>query len=345
MNTILEEIFKNEDYNSKINNVNTSFFNKYLNKDIILKLIDIRMLYLEIFTFEKNKSKEEREHYIIKNELDKLLKYKENIVSKNDELISKKNILINSFNDGISVKKLELDIKLNEVVIKNLKVIKEIDSKIEIKTKEYEALSFSSYDRDMLISTLKYKLNDIKDFKEFDNLYDYKDLYEDEISKIIENDMARKCYVTYLFLSITEDLDNLVHIRDNASLLAFHTFKNERKIALENTSINLEYSIVKSIYKSLNEYVDIFNRTITNNKMNEISKEMLKHITIINTMIHFAKNHSSLSDDSDIKTKEFNIIKDFINDLKLDLKNNLDKDMKKVISNTINTFNSFTDNL
>ena len=67
--TILEEIFKNN-RKDKISNINKSFFNKYLDSDIILKLIDIRRLYLDILTFEKSKEKDIKKRDILKKELD-----------------------------------------------------------------------------------------------------------------------------------------------------------------------------------------------------------------------------------------------------------------------------------
>ena len=69
MFTILENIFKN-DSGDKINSLNKSFFNKYLDQEIILKLIDIRKLYIDILTFEKSKEKDIRTRDILKKELD-----------------------------------------------------------------------------------------------------------------------------------------------------------------------------------------------------------------------------------------------------------------------------------
>ena len=57
MFTILEDIFKNNNEN-KIDSINKSFFNKYLDQEVILKLIDIRKLYIDILTFEKSKEKD-----------------------------------------------------------------------------------------------------------------------------------------------------------------------------------------------------------------------------------------------------------------------------------------------
>ena len=69
MFTILENIFKN-DSGDKINSLNKSFFNKYLDQEIILKLIDIRKLYIDILTFEKSKEKDIRTRDSLKKELD-----------------------------------------------------------------------------------------------------------------------------------------------------------------------------------------------------------------------------------------------------------------------------------
>ena len=344
MGTILEKIFKNE-INNDIDSLNISFFANYFDKDLILKLIDIRSLYLDIFTSQRNKSKEERNRYLIKSELDKLLKSKNKIIEENNDYISKKSTLLNSFKDSINIRKLTIDNKLNELIIKNLNEIKSLNESIENKKKEYDSLEFSDYNRDLLIDNLKYKLNNLKDFDDTNNSYDKKDLYEDELELIINNKDSRMSFITYLFLSISLDFDNLCHVYKNANLYAFHAFKNERMIALENTSINLEYSLCLSLNEIIIEYIDIINNSKNDEELSDISKEMQKHVSIINTMIHFAKNHSSLSDDKDIKFKEYNMIKEYINDLKNEAELISNLRLKRTINNMIDTFNRFSDNL
>lgn len=71
MNTILESIFKNTK-KSKIIDINLSFFKKYIDSDII-KLIDIRKLYLDILTFEKSKEEDIKTRDILKAKLDDIL--------------------------------------------------------------------------------------------------------------------------------------------------------------------------------------------------------------------------------------------------------------------------------
>ena len=345
MNTILEKIFKN-DSNDELDNLNNNFFKNYIDKDLILKLVDIRNLYLDILSFEKTKAKEERNRYLIKTELEKLLKDKNKITDENFGLISKKNALLKSLDDSINIKKLEIDSKLNELIIKNLNSLKKINLDIEKKKKEFDSLKFNNYDRDLLINTLKYKLNNLKDIDDYTDSYDKKELYEDELSVILNNKSARKCYITYLFLSISLDLDNLYHTYRIANLFAFDTFKNERTIALENTSINLEVSLIKSLKNALDNYIKLINDTnMLDSEITNISEEKLKHISIINAMNHFAKNHSSLSDDKDIKRKEYNMIKEFIDDLKNDVDMTNDKNMKIIINDTISIFDNFTANL
>lgn len=344
MGTILEKIFKSDSSN-EIDSLNISFFTKYFDKNLILKLIDIRRLYLDIFASQKNKSKEERDKYLIKSELDKLLKIKNKLVLDNNELIDKKRTLLESFKDSVTIKKIKIDDKLNELIIKNLADIKIMNEEIKSKAEKFNSLEPSSYNRDLLIDNLKYKLNNINILEEFNDSYNKKDLYEEKLSIIISNKNVRKCYMTYLFLAISLDLDNLYHTYNNANLFAFHTYKNERKIALENTSINLEHSLSESICELLDEYIEIINSGITDNELDIISKEKLKYISIINTMNHFAKNHSFLSDDKDIKAKEYNMIKEYINDLEKELEITNSYNLKKTITGMIDIFNKFSDNL
>ena len=78
MNTILESIFK-ENKKDKISSLNNSFFKEYLDSELIIKLIDIRKLYLDILTFEKSKEAD--------------IHTRDNLKIKLDDVLDKKNKL------------------------------------------------------------------------------------------------------------------------------------------------------------------------------------------------------------------------------------------------------------
>ena len=60
MSTILEDIFKNSKKNNKVSEFNNDFFKNYLDYNNLLKLIDIRKVYLDIVNFDLKKIQEDQ---------------------------------------------------------------------------------------------------------------------------------------------------------------------------------------------------------------------------------------------------------------------------------------------
>ena len=76
MSTILEDIFKKNNNDNKVFNLNNTFFKSFMNASSIIKLIDIRKLYLDIIKYEQNKEKDVKVRSSLKKELDILYKKK-----------------------------------------------------------------------------------------------------------------------------------------------------------------------------------------------------------------------------------------------------------------------------
>ena len=126
MNTILEEIFK-EKSKDKISELNKTFFKNYLDSDIIIKLIDIRKLYLDILTFEKNKEEDIKTRDILKVKLDDVLNKKNKLENQNFSFLKKKISIVKELTERIDVKKIELESEINACLISNMKLINELN--------------------------------------------------------------------------------------------------------------------------------------------------------------------------------------------------------------------------
>lgn len=346
MSTILEDIFKNNNNDNKILNLNNTFFKSCLDTSTVIKLIDIRKLYLDIIKFEQNKEKDIEIRRSLKEELNHLYDQKNKIENNNFALLKKKIAIVKSLTDKIDIKKIELETSINEEIIKNTKTINEICVKIDGKNNEINALSFNHVDKDMLINTLKYKISNLDN-----HCLDYincnkKDDYNREIKSIINNQDAIRCYTTYLFEMIVMDIDNLNHTYEVAKDFASHSYQNDENIKLENNSVLLEFVLNNKLNKSVNDYVKIVLDNNTNNTISEVSLEKLKHNTIIHTMDHFAKNYKDLIKDEEIINSEYQMIRSFIIDLKNEIKDNSNNDlMVQIINSTVDIFRFFSKNI
>ena len=198
----------------------------------------------------------------------------------------------------------------------------------------------------MLVNTLKYKINNL-DKVEIDYLsYNKKDKYEIELKNIIKNKDAIRCYMTYLFEMISLDLDNLYHTYEIAKNYMLISYQKDININLENNSILLEYNMLKDLNNSVDSYLDIIiNNKLSNNRISEISLEKIKHNSIIHTMSHFAKNYKALHNDDEIISSEYEIIRGFILDLRNEMKSLDDELIKKIITDTIDIFKNFSENI
>ena len=198
----------------------------------------------------------------------------------------------------------------------------------------------------MLVNTLKYKINNI-DKIEIDYLsYNKKDKYESELKNFITNKDAIRCYMTYLFEMISLDLDNLYHTYEISKSYMLISYQKDMNINLENNSILLEYNMLKDLNNSVDNYLDIImNNKLSNNRIREISLEKIKHNSIIHNMSHFAKNYKELHNDDEIISSEYEIIRGFILDLRNEIKTLEDEFIKKIITDTIDIFKNFSENI
>ena len=198
----------------------------------------------------------------------------------------------------------------------------------------------------MLVHTLKYKINNI-DKIEIDYLsYNKKNKYESELKNFITNKDAIRCYMTYLFEMISLDLDNLYHTYEISKSYMLISYQKDMNINLENNSILLEYNMLKDLNNSVDNYLDIImNNKLSNNRIREISLEKIKHNSIIHNMSHFAKNYKELHNDDEIISSEYEIIRGFILDLRNEIKTLEDEFIKKIITDTIDIFKNFSENI
>ena len=143
MSTILEDIFKKNNNDNKVFNLNNTFFKSFMDASSIIKLIDIRKLYLDIIRYEQNKEKDVKVRSSLKKELDILYEKKNKIENDNFALLKKKIAIIKSLTEKIDIKKFELETSINEEIIKNTKAINEICMKIDSKNNEINSLSFN----------------------------------------------------------------------------------------------------------------------------------------------------------------------------------------------------------
>lgn len=344
MNTILESIFKS-DKKDKVSVLNRTFFSNYLDSDIIIKLIDIRKLYLDILTFEKSKEEDIKVRDTLKVKLDDVLEKKNKLENQNFSFLKKKIGIVKELTEKIDVKKIELENEINACIISNMKLINELNVEADRISNDINSLTINKYDKDMLVNALKYKINNMNNININYISADKKALYDKELSNIITNDNARKCYITYLFDMITTDIDNLIHTYNISKNYMLISYDKDTNINLENNSIVLEDIISKKLCEKLDRYVEVISDNITNNSINDISLEKLKHNSIIHTMIHFAKNYRELKTDEEIISREYEMIRGYVVDLMRDTKNNNDKLVVDIINDTIDIFKSFSENI
>lgn len=345
MNTILESIFK-DIKKDKVSILNNSFFSEYLDNELIIKLIDIRKLYFDILTFEKNKEADIHTRNILKSKLDDVLSKKNKLENQNFSFLKKKIAIVKELTERIDIKKIELEEKINESLINNTNLINELNIEAEKIGNDINSLTINKYDKDMLVNALKYKINNISSINIEYISADKKDLYDKQLKSIIINDDARKCYITYLFEMINSDIDNLCHTYDIAKNYMLISYQKDVNINLENNSIVLESIISKKLNEKLSKYLELItDKNMTNNSISEISLEKIKHNSIIHTMSHFAKNYKELKSDEEVISHEYEMIRGFVLDLMRDTKNNPNKLMVDVINDTIDIFKSFSENI
>lgn len=345
MNTILESIFKG-DNKDNINKLNNDFFKNYLDSDIIIKLIDIRKLYLDILTFEKNKEEDIKTRDNLKSKLDDVLAKKNKLENQNFSFLKKKIAIVKELTDKIDIKNIELENEINKCLISNTNLINNLNIEAEHISNDINSLTINKYDKDMLVNALKYKINNIDNIDINYIISDFKDRYDMELSSIINNSDARKCYITYLFEGINSDIDNLKHTYNISKNYMLITYQKDVNINLENNSIVLENIINKKINEKLEKYIEIvINNKLTNNNISEISLEKLKHNSIIHTMCHFASNYKELKSDEEIIGKEYEMIRGYVVDLMKDTKSIDNELVVDIINDTIDIFKSFSENI
>ena len=345
MNTILESIFK-ENKKDKISSLNNSFFKEYLDGELIIKLIDIRKLYLDILTFEKSKEADIHTRDNLKSKLEDVLDKKNKLENQNFSFLKKKIAIVKELTESIDIKKIEIEGKINESLINNTNLINELNIEAEKISNEINSLTINKYDKDMLVNALKYKINNIGSININYISSDKKDLYDKELSNIIINEDARKCYISYIFEMINSDIDNLCHTYNISKNYMLISYQKDVNINLENNSIVLEDIISKKLNEKLSYYIELItDNNLTNNTISEISLEKLKHNSIIHTMSHFAKNYKELKSDEEVISREYEMIRGFVVDLMKDTKNNPNKLMVDIINDTIDIFKSFSENI
>ena len=345
MTTILESIFK-DNKKDRVSVLNNSFFKEYLDSDLIIKLIDIRKLYLDILTFEKSKEADIHTRDKLKIKLDDVLDKKNKLENQNFSFLKKKISIVKALTESIDVKKIEVEEKINESLINNTNLINELNIEAEKISNEINSLTINKYDKDMLVNALKYKINNIPSISVNYLSADKKDIYDKQLNSIIINEDARKCYITYLFEMINSDIDNLCHTYNISKNYMLISYQKDVNINLENNSIVLENIISKKLNEKLSNYIEIItDKNLTNNTISEISSEKLKHNSIIHTMSHFAKNYKELKSDEEVISREYEMIRGFVVDLMRDTKNNSDKLMVDIINDTIDIFKSFSENI
>ena len=345
MDTILESVFK-EKHGDKIHKLNELFLKKNLDNELIIKLIDIRKLYLDILTFEKNKEADIHTRDNLKRKLDEVIEKKNKLENQNFIFLKKKIAIVKSLTESIDIKKIEIEEKINDSLINNTKIINDLTIETERISNEINSLTINKYDKDMLVNALKYKINNLDSINIDYISSDKKELYENELKSIILNDDARKCYITYLFEMINCDIDNLCHVYNISKNYMLISYKKELNINLENNSIVLENVICKKTNEKLNNFVDlVINKNLTNNTISEVSLEKLKHNSIIHTMSHFSKNYKDLKSDEEVISREYEMIRGFVLDLMKETKDNKDNIMVNVINDTIDIFKSFSENI
>lgn len=337
--TILEYIFKNTGKKSKLDKVNYSYFSKHLNKDIINELIDIRNIYLNII--DKNMDTLKKDIVKLKEE------YKKVRLRKKELLRNKLDILKNIANSNIE--DIDKDIKINVELKDIINKEKNVKEKIFLKINLFKEKSDASYIK-KLYCNLEEKIANIKDPLLVSNLlYENKNKYNNELKSVIKNEKARNCYMTYILEMILNDADNLIRCYNLSNGLISNNLDK-----LENISVILENNLNIEQLNALNNFVKIINDNISSKNINDISDDRLKNKTIINTMMHFAKNYKNLSKNSEVLFSEYKMIKGMSLDLeqeKINVSNmcHLDKNMIKEkqsnLDDILKIFNKFKSNI
>ena len=283
--TILEYIFKNNNHKSKLDKINYSYFSKYLNSDIINELIDIRGLYLNIIDNNVDALKEDI--LKLKEEYKKVRFKKKKLLKSKLELIRN---IVNSKIEDID-KDIDININLKKIINKE----NSIRENIILKNKLMNEKSDKNYIKG-LYQELKKRITNLKDPLVITKLlYENKNKYSNELKSIIKNEKARKCYMTYILEMILNDSDNLIRCYE----LSINLINNNID-KLDNISVILENKLNVEQLAALNNFVKIINDNISESSLDDISDERLKNKTIINTMMHFAKNYKNLSKNRDV---------------------------------------------
>lgn len=338
--TILEYIFKNNDRKSKLDKINYSYFSKYLNKDIILELIDIRNIYLNIIdnnidTLKKDIVKLKEEYKVVRLRKKELLKNKLELIRS----------IVNSNIDDID-KDININMELKKIINKE-KCIKE---KIIFKSQLIKEKTDKGYIK-KIYQELKQRINYLKDpLVVTDLLYENKNKYSNELKNVIKNEKAKKCYMTYILEMILNDSDNLIRCYELSINLV-----NNNIDRLDNISVILENKLNDEQLIALNNFVKIINDNKSESNLDDISDERLKNKTIINTMMHFAKNYKNLSKNRDVLFSEYQMIKSMSLDLEQEKNNisnnlynvgqNVVKEKESSLDDILKIFNKFTSNI
>lgn len=297
--TIIENIFSGS--KNKINKLNSDFFSKLLDKDFLLHLVDIRHYYIDIVSYNIKKERQELIDSIKKLIQDyNKLKIKKNVFIKekiiNIQRIAKKNNL-NYINEDKKIT------RALEKIIKDM-----IDKKELILAKKNQLLNLKyKPSKAQLKIDLKQKLLVLKNTNiSVDKLYDEKEKYSKLFKNITTNKNAIKCYSNYIFEMIVDDIDNLLKIYH----LACNLISTNTIYKLDNISAIMEYKLNIEQNNFLDSYTSIINnKKVLNSELNKISDEYVRNKTIINAMMHYAKNYKDLYNNK-MLDREFDVIKE-----------------------------------
>lgn len=333
MSTILNSIFVSCKDNPKILKRNNEFFSKYLDKDVLVDLIEIREIYLQIIYLSDNRIEEKLRRY--------LLKYKELKKEKIICLKSKAEIIKGLTNDS-SIDLIKQDEKVNSQLKEIIKCLNETTNNFHNLKQEQKNIQEQSDMQDKLNDKLIKILKRLKGKENRISLScEQKKKYSDSIKDIFKSEKAMKCYVTYLFELINNDMDSLQHVFSSAQNYVLDLEKTSDHKE-DNDSIVLEHIINKNLNIFLNNFVDSVNNCSLV-KLNEISDENLQNKTIINMMIHLAKNYENLNKDKEVLKSEYQMILNMINDVKDE--NKKKSDNSSLSSIIIKIFDEINDRL
>ncbi len=335
---ILEDIFINRD--DEFSQINYDFFNNYLSSDLIKLLIDIKNIYFKILNYDENKKK-------FLKELEELNSRKKQLKTNVMNLLKRKATLMKNVIDNFDINIVQEDDKINHELFVLDKNIKEIETKIELSTIK------KSQEKGDMLQQLKNIIDNIDNpIMLVDVLYNKKEQYYKNIKNNIVSKKAINCYITYLFEMISNELDTLNQIYESSKILI-----NSGDIdKLDSTSIVLENTINNELNKSMKDYLALITKKNLSLKMvDDVSDEYLKNKTLVNAMMHLAKNFKSLSDYPDVLESEYQTIKDMSQELineKEEIKhdlyyltNNNIKYKTSSLNGIINIFNLFSLNI